>query len=205
MFRYAALLLGLLLFPTLSMAEIHEDHPYSFEVTKHKHKFSEMYRIKSEKRETYLGAVKKSAFRLLTNYDLSNADGWQATGITRILSVGAIYPWATDIDIYDTRGKQIAMIDGELATFESAKFSLYKYSETGKSSKIGTAYANADFSHFFIIDNGSNVQIAELFRDFSGNQWRVAVYMPEKIDDRLVRIFAGFVIHFEDTFKAKKS
>ncbi|MGE3921261.1 MAG: hypothetical protein AB7F64_10095, partial [Gammaproteobacteria bacterium] len=48
---------------------VHEDHPYNFTVTKHIYKFSEIYQIKSLQRETYPGSVKKSAFRIRTNYD----------------------------------------------------------------------------------------------------------------------------------------
>lgn len=101
---------------------VHEDHAYDFVITKDIYKFSEVYQIKSPLKETYPGSVKRSSFRIRTGYDLSNKDGWQATGITRVISLGTLYPWAKDIDIYDTRGVKIGLIDGNLATTESAKF-----------------------------------------------------------------------------------
>jgi hypothetical protein len=182
---------------------VHEDHPYDIALTKHVYKLSEIYQIKSPLRETYPGSIKKSAFRIRTNYDLSNKDGWQATGITRIISLGSIYPWAKDIDIYDTRGVQIGLIDGELATLESAKFSIYEYDEAGKSRLIGAAYADPDFKRFVVFESSDNPHpIAELSRNSMDNTWKVSVHYPEKIDDRIIRIFAGFVVDYEDKFLA---
>ncbi|CAM2903599.1 Uncharacterised protein [Legionella steigerwaltii] len=182
---------------------VHEDHPYDFVVTKDVYKFSEVYQIKSPQKETYPGSIKKSAFRIRTNYDLSNKDGWQATGITRIISLGSLYVWAKEIDIYDTRGVQIGFIDGNLATLESAKFTIYDYDEAGKATEIGFAYANPSFDRFVILASTNNPHpIAELNRNFSDKTWNVSVHYPEKIDDRIVRIFAGFVIDYEDKFLA---
>ncbi|KTD01857.1 hypothetical protein OQJ19_12790 [Fluoribacter gormanii] len=182
---------------------VHEDHPYDFVVTKDIYKFSEIYQIKSPQKDTYPGSVKKSAFRIRTNYDLSNKDGWQATGITRIISLGSLYPWAKEIDIYDTRGVQIGFIDGNLATLESAKFTIYDYDESGKSTEIGYAYANPSFDRFVILSSTSNPHpIAELNRNIGDKTWEVSVHYPEKIDDRIIRIFAGFVIDYEDKFLA---
>lgn len=182
---------------------VHEDHPYDLVVSKDIYKLSEVYQMKSPLKETYPGSVKKSAFRIRTNYDLSNKDGWQATGITRIISVGSLYPWATDIDIYDTRGVQIGLIDGDMATLESAKFNIYEYDEQGKAIYIGSAYANPEFNRFVILSSYDNPHpIAELTRNTNEKIWNVSVHYPEKIDDRILRIFAGFVIDFENKFLA---
>jgi hypothetical protein len=182
---------------------VHEDHPYDFVVTKDVYKFSEIYQIKSPQKETYPGSIKKSSFRIRTNYDLSNKDGWQATGITRIISLGSLYPWAKEIDIYDTRGVQIGFIDGNLATLESAKFTIYDYDETGKATEIGYAYANPSFDRFVILESINNPHpIAELNRNPGDKTWNVSVHYPEKIDDRIIRIFSGFVIDYEDKFLA---
>jgi len=184
-----------------SYGGVYEDHPYNFVISKDVYKLSEIYQINSPLKETYPGSVKKSAFRIRTNYDLSNKDGWQATGITRILSLGSVYPWAIDIDIYDTRGVQIGMIDGELATLESAKFTIYEYDEAGNAKAIGVAYANPSFNRFSILASSDNPHpVAELNRNFSDNTWSVAVHYPEKIDDRIIRIFAGFVVDYQDKF-----
>lgn len=204
---YQALIAWLFVLFTLSplaYAEgsgIHEDHPYNFTITKDVYKFSELYQINSQQKETYPGSVKKSAFRIRSNYDLSDVHGWQATGITRIISLGSLYPWAKDTDIYDTRGVQIGLIDGDMATFESAKFNIYEYDDVGKATQIGSAYANPEFNRFVILSSSNNPHpIAELNRNFSDNTWSVSVHYPEKIDDRIMRIFAGFVVDHQDKF-----
>ncbi|MCD6038933.1 MAG: hypothetical protein K0S27_333 [Gammaproteobacteria bacterium] len=180
---------------------VHESNPYTFSITKHIYKLAEMYQIKSFQDETYPGTVKKSAFRVRTNYDLSNAEGWQATGITRIASLGTIYPWAKEIDIYDTRGVKIAFIDGEFATLESAKFTLYEYDEVGHAMLIGFAYASKDFTHFAVVPSMNDPRpLAELNSNPDGQSWNVTVHYPEKIDDRLIRIFAGFVLDYQYKF-----
>ncbi|MDF1684238.1 MAG: hypothetical protein P1U36_06230 [Legionellaceae bacterium] len=181
---------------------VHEENPYHFDIKKDIHPTAEVYRINSKLRETYAGSIKKSAFRIRTNYDLSNEHGWQATGITRIVSIGSLFSWAKDIDIYDTRRTQIGMIDGELATLEAAKFSIYEYSEKGEATRVAIAYANADFKRFIVLAEDTNINpvpIAELNRT-EPNNWHVSVNYPDKIDDRIIRIFAGFVVDYQDKF-----
>lgn len=198
-------LFALCLSPVLASAGVHEDHPYHFSINKEVSKTAETYVIKARQSDTYPGNVKKSSFRIRTNYDLSNKQGWQATGITRILSLGSVYSWATDIDIYDTRGVKIAMIDGDLATLESAKFNLYEYDDEGNETLVGVAFADDDFKRFTIHPTSSDPNtLAELTRNHAGKTWDVHVENPEKLDDRLVRIFAGFVVDFQDKFLADK-
>lgn len=183
---------------------IHTDHPYTFTIIKDVYRFYELYQISAPQNDIYPGTIKKSAFHIRTNYDLSDKDGWQATGITRLVSMGSLYAWATDIDIYDTRGVQIAFIDGSFATLEAAKFNLYEYDEAGAATEVGIAYANADFSRFVIFpSSGAPNPIAEMNRNIREKTWDVTVHYPELIDDRLIRIFAGFVIDYQDKFLSK--
>lgn len=186
-------------------AAVHEDHPYEFEVRRDPYQFATFFQITSK--DSYIGSVKKSAFRLRRNYDLSNKDGWQATGIVRIITLGVIYSWASEIDIYDTEGTKIGMIDGQIVTTENAKFSLYAYDESGNYTHVGTAYLDRDFDSFTILPpDGTPHPIAKLERFImpTGNgidYWRTQVYQPEVIDDRLVRILATFVMDHQDDFK----
>jgi hypothetical protein len=187
---------------------VYETHPYKFLINKSISNFSENYfiyapsEVNSSYPNTYPGKIKKSAFRIRTNYDLSNQNGWQATGITRILSLGAIYPWATDIDIYDTRGVEIGLINGNIATLEAAKFDIYSYDESGNATIVGVATANADFTDFSITTPGNYLPIAELRRNKNKNTWTTTVITPEIIDDRIIRIFSGFVIDYQNIFLA---
>lgn len=182
-------------------ASIHADHPYHFLITKQVFKTTEIYQIKSREQDTYPGTVKKSMFRVRTNYDLSDKNGWSATGIVRLFSLGSVYPWAKDVDIYDTRGVQIGMIDGSFVTLESARFDIYEYDEAGNHNLIGVAYASGDFNQFTIHpDNQDPRTIAELTRVNHESGWSVSVHNPELIDDRIIRIFSGFVIDHQDKF-----
>lgn len=189
---------------SVALASVHEDHPYTFTISKHVYKYSEQYQIKSTQQDTYPGTVKKSAFRIRDNYDLSNKDGWQATGITRVLSPGILYHWAKDIDVYDTRGVKIGLISGKFATLEAAKFTIYEYDEEGNYKEIAAAYATSDFHRFAILETPDNPHpLAEINRNLGDKTWTVSVHYPEKLDDRLVRIFAGFIIDHEDKFLAQ--
>ena len=204
--------LGLFFLSSSVMADgygVYENHPYEFLIKKNISQFSETYIISpsaqgmTSLQRTYSGAVKKSAFRVRTNYDLSNQKGWQATGITRLLSLGVMYSWATDIDIYDTRNVKIGFIDGSIATLEAARYDIYSYDEQGNANQVGVALSNADFTRFSITSPGNYLPIAELVRDQKNNAWTVTVTEPGIIDDRIIRIFAGFVTNYQDKFLAE--
>ena len=111
-----------------------------------------------------------------------------------------MFSWATDIDIYDTRGVKIGLIYGETATIESAKFSIYSYDEKGNAKIVGVALANEDFTHFSITQPVNYLPIGELVRNSKNNHWTVSVETPEIIDDRIIRIFASFVVNYQDKF-----
>ena len=65
---------------------IHNETGYHFSLFEKQYPLATYFTIQSD--DFYPGVVKKSIFRVRTNYDLSNADGWQATGIKRVLSLG---------------------------------------------------------------------------------------------------------------------
>lgn len=181
---------------------VHETEPYSFDIKKDAYMLHTNFQISSD--TTYNGSVKKSKLRVRVNYDLSDEHGWQATGIKRVASLGIMYPWAGEIDLYDTRGVKFGMIDGQVATTEAAKFSLYAYDEEGDYERIGIAYLNSDMQSITILYSDAGPHpIARLERKPGFNQedyWNVEVYHPEQIDDRLVRIFAAFALDHQDAF-----
>lgn len=190
-------------------AAVHEEHSYEFDIRRDPYQFATYFQINSN--DTYIGSVKKSTFRIRKNYDLSNQHGWQATGVVRVFTLGAIYSWASEIDIYDTRGVKFGMIDGQIATTENAKFGLYEYDDEGNYTHVGIAYLDGDFDSFTILyPDGGPHPIAKLERCFTpgGNGidfWKIKVYHPESIDDRLIRIFAAFVIDHQDDFQRQFS
>jgi len=146
--------------------------------------------------------VKKSSFRVCTNYDLSNGDGWQATGIKRVLSLGSIYPWATEVDVYDTRWEHIGMIDGQVVSTAAARFSIYN--AEGNLSAI--AYLDYSLNTYTIVYPDSEAYpIAECHRHkvvFGQEWWDVIVYDSEQVDERLMRIFAAMVCDIQSDIEA---
>jgi hypothetical protein len=143
--------------------------------------------------DTYRGIVKKSAFRIRTNYDLSNSDGWQATGIKRMLSLGSIFPWATEVDIYDTCWEPLGMIDGQVVSTAAARFSIYD----SKGILCGVAFLDHSLNTYSIVyPNSEAFPIAECIRhrDAGGlDWWDVVVYDSQQIDDRVIRVFAAMI------------
>lgn len=189
-------------------AAVHESHPYEFEIRRDPYRFATYFQISSK--DTYIGSVKKSAFRLRRNYDLSDKNGWQATGIVRILTLGTLFSWASEIDVYDTRGVKFGMIDGQVMTTENAKFSLYEYDDEGNYTHIGTAFLDGDFDSFTILSpEGTPHPIAKLERCSTSvgkkvDYWKTQVYHPESIDDRLIRIFSAFIMDHQDDFQGSR-
>lgn len=146
-----------------------------------------------ESDDTYRGSVKKSVFRLRANFDLSNSDGWQASGIKRVLSLGSVYPWATEVDIYDTRWETLGMIDGQVVSTAAARFSIYDLNGELR----GIAYLDHSLNSYSIVyPNSEAFPIAEMHRHQEVNGiswWDVTVYDEAQIDPRIVRIFAAMV------------
>ena len=186
----AVLLCCLMLLTKLSATE-QELKGYSFSLFEKTYPLATYFTIESD--DTYCGVVKKSFFRIRTNYDLSNSDGWQATGIKRVLSLGSVYSWATEVDIYDTNWHYIGMIDGQVVSTAAARFSLYDH----ENKLCGIAYLDHSLNSYSIVYPGSEAYpIAELHRHEENGGliwWDIAVYDERQIDLRILRIFASMI------------
>jgi len=186
-------------------AEVHSENPHKFTIKQQDYLLSSEFHIQSE--GSYHGVVKKSMLRIATQYDLSDKNGWQATGVKRIFSLGSLASWGTEIDIYDTRKKKIAMIEGKALTVTTAKFKIYAYDEEGDHKCIGIACLDKKRNGFTIYQGSENpvYPIARLDRVFIPNAkdyWSIEVYEPNLIDDRVVRIFAAFALDSQESFLA---
>ncbi|PCI93831.1 hypothetical protein COB11_04685 [Candidatus Aerophobetes bacterium] len=172
---------------------------YHFKVSKKEYRFSTFFEIDSE--DAPRGNVKKSFFRMRTNYDLSDINGWQATGIVRVMSLGLLFTWAKEIDMYDTTGQYIGMIDGQAMTTAAARYSIYD----GSNNLVGIAFLDQNCSGFTITHPKSEAYtIARLKRNFvqdTVDGWDIIVYEKDLIDARIIRIFAAFVCDYQNTFK----
>jgi|GEM_PF-1562247 len=169
---------------------------YHFNIHKQEYPLATFFSITSD--DSYPGVVKKSVFRFRTNYDLSDRHGWQASGIKRIGSLGSFYPWATEIDIYDTRWEWMGMIDGQAVSTAAARFSIYD----ADSQLVGIAYLDHTLRTYTITyPNSEAYPIAQLIRNYDPkgqDSWSAIVYDPDPIDERIIRIFAAMACDLQD-------
>ena len=174
--------------------------PMNFKVYEQDYTFSRVFEMGSN--EGLMGSVSKSFFRVRTNYDLYNRRGdFEAVGICRVLTLGLIYSWATEMDLYDHQNQWIGLIDGQMMTSSEAKFSIYD----ANYNRIGIAYLDNTFASFTIVDpkNERHILIS-LKRNFIADtvdNWDVNIYERDVIDMRILKIFAAFAVDTQKCFK----
>ncbi len=147
--------------------------------------------------------IKKSLFTVRTCYSLYDSSGeYQGYGACRLLCLGVFYNWATEIDIYDAKGRWIGLIDGQMGTTAAAKFSIYDAS----SKRVGIAYLDKEKTGFTIVDpENGELRIASYMRQFipdAPDHWVVEIYRPDAIDSLIMRIFAAFAVDRQASFRA---
>ena len=192
-----SLLLILFAFPCFARP-IRQPIPYSYTITESPYLFSTYFEMQGKNR--YEGRVIKNHFNLRTIYDLYDPEGhYEAQGICQLLSLGAVYPWAKDIDIYDDRGEKIGFIDGQLLTTTTAKYDLYNRFDQF----VASAYLDRSCSGFTVMGEQEQT-IAQLKRNFVQgdiDSWKVVIYDPKFLDQRILKIFSAFAIDFQEYFK----
>lgn len=174
-----------------------------FDVIQKDYMFSTVFEFNSP--DDFLGSVVKSVFRIRTNYDLYDKNGnYESVGICRILTLGVLYAWGTEVDVYDPNDAYLGMIDGQVVTGAGAKFSIYN----GAAERVGIAYLDWGNSGFTIVDpDNESRHIASLKRNFIEgviDTWSVAVYDRKAIDLRLIKTFAAFAVDSQEHFAEDK-
>lgn len=187
-----------------SYAATHAPAPYEFTITQQDYRFSTLFEIDSL--NTYEGQVKKSALRLWKSYNLSDANGWQATGQYKWTNASWVMGEAMmEMWITDTKGDVIALIDGQRGHLTSAKFSIYAYDEEFNNECVAVAYLdNACEAFTFYYPGDETRRIAKMRRVTvadARDYWKVQVFHPELIDDRVVRIFAAWAVDSQSYFR----
>jgi len=185
----------------------HHDHErtYKFSIHQKSYRFSTVFEMDSHGKPH--GTVVKSKLRWLKplrdSYDVYDKDGeWIATGISRIVSLGLFGAWGAKFDVYDAENNVFGMINGQVVTSESAKYSIYDKNGT----RVGIAYMELENAGIAIVHpEKENHIIARLTRNFVRDQvdhWDVAVYDTDAIDPAIIKVFAGFAVDYQDYFKA---
>lgn len=172
----------------------------SFKVYPKDYTFSRVFDFISK--ESPVGSVIKSSLHVRTHYDLYSAKGdYEGQGICKILCLGAIYVWGTEIDLYDSQGNPAGFIDGQVVTTEPAKFSLYD--RFGH--RVAIAYLDEDSRGFSLVHpENTGILLARLTRKFLTDMpdyWTVHLYEPEIISEQMIKIFAAFVCDRQGSFR----
>lgn len=133
-------------------------------------------------------------------YDLFDSENaFIARGITRVFSLGFLYSWAMDIDVYDSN-TYIGSIQGKMATKARSKFSFYN----AAGEEIGIAYLNEKSANFILVSpKEEGIVLAELKGEVFGDMssWQINILkQPFSIDERLFKIFAAFVSDYDSRF-----
>jgi len=183
----------------------HHDHKYKFSIHQKDYRFSTVFEMDSH--GTPHGSVVKSSLRWLKplrdSYDVYDKNGeWIATGISRIFCLGLFHAWGAEFDIYDTSGNVIGVIDGQVMTSESAKYSIYNKS----GNRVAIAYLDLTNAGIAIVHpEKTNHIFARLTRNFVRDQvdhWDVVVYDTDQIDPAIIKVFAAFAVDYQERFKA---
>lgn len=172
----------------------------NYHVTRNDYAFSTFFDLASE--NTNFGTIVKSKFHIRTHYDIYDPSGfYEGQGICRIFTLGLFYTWATEIDIYDSSGNKVGMIDGQVISSEQAKFSIYDQD----SNRICIAYLDQHCMNFELIDSSSGISvIARLSRNFipdALDNWNVSLYRPDLLPPLYLKIFAAFACDTQDKFR----
>jgi hypothetical protein len=200
-FLLAFLLLLTPVYSNAPLAPTHADAPLEtgWSVTKEVSPCAYTAEFGIRKAEASLGKVIRTGlFTPRYYYDLYDANNvLQIRGITRAFSLGLLFAWGTEIDLYDA-DQLVGMIRGEIYTTSSAQFSFYD----GNAELIASAYLN-DESHNFLVVSAQRHVLAELkwksFEDASA--WEMKPLQRSLgVDERVLQIFAGFVADFQKSF-----
>ncbi len=133
-------------------------------------------------------------------YDLVDANNQlQVRGITRAFSLGMLFAWGMEIDLYDA-DHYIGMIQGKIFTSSRAKFVFYN----GAGDAVANAYLNDETCNFLIVSaQNEGAVIAELKGKAYGDSaiWEMKpMKYPLNMDERALQIFAGFVSDYQKDF-----
>ncbi len=178
---------------------VHAPENYSFTIKKKDYLFQTSYEIDSKDIPAY--EIIKNKISISTCYELQSEKGYEGYARTRIVSLGAVYAWARDLDLFDDKGVHLGMIDGEMLTTAEAKFSFYDH----ENNKLAIAYLDEDKTGFTLVhpDKPARV-IARLYRNFvagAPDAWEVRVYHGRDLDPRFIKAFSAFAVDSQGLFK----
>ena len=200
--KIASIIVPLLLLCSTAVAA-----PVNFTVREREYLFSNYFEFSADKQPIGVVVKKHYAYLHLTNnYDVYSAKGaWEATGVSRLFCLGAFYSWATEIDIYDTNGTRVGLIDGQAVTTAAARFSIYEYGSDGTAILKAIAFMDDERRSFSLLDaENDKLVIAAVQRIFLPNlrdHWECNVFDSDLLDMRIIKVFCAFAVDHQEFFR----
>ncbi len=134
-------------------------------------------------------------------YDLYDAQNqFQARGISRAFSLGLLFSWGMEIDVYDPSSIYVGSIRGQVLTKTRAKFVFN--GPAGETRAV--AYLNSKKANLLVVAPIDQTDvIAELSGDAFGDvsTWTVKVrHELSAVDEALLKVFAAFAADYHSSF-----
>lgn len=179
-----------------------QQSPLPDEITIHKraYTFSNHYEIDSD--IGHQGNLVKTKLSLRTSYEYYTHEGeLSSAAFLRVFSLGSLYTWAGVLDVYDTDGGRVGLIEGAVLTFQPSKFHLYD----PVNQLVGTAYMDHDRMGFTLCDPVNEMRTIATFRRVFVkdvvDHWVVKIHDRYSVDPRLIYSFAAFALDNQNDFR----
>ena len=194
------------IFVTAVAHEDEQDH-YSFRIREKKYTLSDEFEMMDINGKSFgMVTKRKIKFPGRTIYQLWSPKGeYEGRGITNLFCFGVFLNWATEIYVYDDENPEqlVGWIDGQFWTTEDSKFSFYH----ANGERVGIAYLDEEDCSFSLKHpENDRWTLADFNRKAIQEQidpWDVSVYEPEKVDKRLIKVFAAFIVDRQNHFHKK--
>lgn len=174
--------------------------PQQITIHERAYTFSDHYEIDSDL--GHQGNLVKTKLALRTSYEYYTHEGeLSSSAYLRIFSLGSLYTWASVLDVYDTVGGRVGLIEGAILTFQPSKFNLY---DPGNQ-LVGTAYMDHDRMGFTLCDPVNEMRTIATFRRIFVkdvvDHWVISVHDRYAIDPRLIYSFGAFALDNQNDFR----
>ena len=162
--------------------------------------YSVEFFIKQEE-NTLSRVVRSGLFTPRYYYDVYNSnDNFVMRGITRAFSLGLLFNWGIEMDLYDASEQHVGMICGEFWSSSRAKFAFYDLN--GRI--IAHAYLNDESCNFMLVSNENEKKpLAEFKGKVYGDasMWEMKPKSaPIHVEESALYIFAAFISDFQRSF-----
>ncbi len=169
-------------------------------ISKHEYTFEEHFDVDSNL--GHIGNIVQSSLSLRKNYAYYDQHGnLQSSAYVRFFSLGTILTSASTIDIYDSEGNAIGLVEGSIFTTSPAKFYFYDRDNN----LTGIAYLDNDRCSFTVYHGTHSKKVVAIFtrvfvRDVQ-DWWVVDIIDHEAIDYRILATFGAFSVDTQAEYK----